>query len=316
MLRNSVSDLQLTGKAPSATHKTLATLIFFPLYGCFVLFMWTYSKLYGPLRTGVVQVCGSRFSCVLPDLIQRYIYLFGIWEPTITDFVSRRLDIGDTFVDVGAHAGYYTLMGSRIVGNSGRVIAIEASPRNFAMLESNLVLNNNPSNVRAINIAVANTHSFIDVFSSPESNLGMTSTYKRKGFEWEAKVRGATLDAILTHEGIRNARLIKIDVEGRERDILTRVEALLEVCHEDTEILVELSPNWWPDRDRTLPKILVALRKARFNPYILKNNHKVWQYLWGSQQCSIAKRVNFEELGSTLTRQVDLVFSRQDSYEL
>lgn len=55
----------------------------------------------------------------------------------ITNFLRE----GDTFVDVGANIGLYTLPASRIVGASGSVVAVEPSPVNRARLEENLALN-------------------------------------------------------------------------------------------------------------------------------------------------------------------------------
>jgi precorrin-6B methylase 2 len=88
------------------------------------------------------------------DIIQQYIYYFGVWEPRITGWVSRHLAPGDTFIDVGANIGYYSLLASPLVGKTGTVVAIEASPRTFDDLLFNLELNN-VSNVRPVNVAVS-----------------------------------------------------------------------------------------------------------------------------------------------------------------
>src|SRR5438132_13708039 len=39
------------------------------------------------------------------DLIQQWIYYFGIWEQALTTWIRRRLKRGDTFVDAGANIG-------------------------------------------------------------------------------------------------------------------------------------------------------------------------------------------------------------------
>jgi hypothetical protein len=44
------------------------------------------------------------------EILQQYIYYFGVWEPQITAWISRRLAPGDTFIDVGANIGYYSLL--------------------------------------------------------------------------------------------------------------------------------------------------------------------------------------------------------------
>src|SRR5688572_5870789 len=62
-----------------------------------------------PFETVATTKDGVRMHVRFPDLIQRFVYLFGEWEPTITRFVKQRLQAGDLFVDVGANVGYYTL---------------------------------------------------------------------------------------------------------------------------------------------------------------------------------------------------------------
>src|ERR1051325_3193678 len=48
---------------------------------------------------------------------------------------------GDIVVDVGAHIGKYTIIASKRVGANGKVIAIEAHPGNYEMLNRNIKLN-------------------------------------------------------------------------------------------------------------------------------------------------------------------------------
>ncbi|MDQ1019999.1 hypothetical protein QFZ43_006548 [Streptomyces afghaniensis] len=71
---------------------------------------------------------GAVFPVVTSDVIQRYLWLFGAWEPHLTAWMRARLAPGDTVVDAGAHTGYFTVLASRLVGPAGRVVAIEPSP--------------------------------------------------------------------------------------------------------------------------------------------------------------------------------------------
>jgi hypothetical protein len=66
--------------------------------------------------------------CDLDDVIQRYIFYFGVWEPMISHVTEQMLHKGDVYVDVGANIGYCSLLASNCVGGSGRVVSIEASP--------------------------------------------------------------------------------------------------------------------------------------------------------------------------------------------
>ena len=53
----------------------------------------------------------------------------GIYEPELLATVKTRLGPGDTVVDVGANEGYFSVVASRRVGSTGRVIAIEPQAR-------------------------------------------------------------------------------------------------------------------------------------------------------------------------------------------
>ena len=50
------------------------------------------------------------------DLLGLMVNLFGVWEPNLSTFLQRRLEPGDTFVDVGANSGWFTAMGASLVG--------------------------------------------------------------------------------------------------------------------------------------------------------------------------------------------------------
>ncbi|MGC9124445.1 MAG: FkbM family methyltransferase, partial [Thermoplasmata archaeon] len=64
-----------------------------------------------------------------------------LYEPEVTSYIYEYLKIGQTFMDIGANNGYYTLIGSQIVGDSGKVISIEPNPRAFKRLEQNILEN-------------------------------------------------------------------------------------------------------------------------------------------------------------------------------
>ena len=58
---------------------------------------------------------GGQFTGNTVDVIQRFIYYFGIWEPALTYWIRNRLKPGDVFVDVGANIGYFTVLASGLV---------------------------------------------------------------------------------------------------------------------------------------------------------------------------------------------------------
>jgi len=72
------------------------------------------------------------------------------FEPFMVKWLKPRKN--ETFVDVGAHIGKYTLQIAKIVGETGRVVAVEPHPTTFQILRRNIELNS-LKNVFAVNVA-------------------------------------------------------------------------------------------------------------------------------------------------------------------
>jgi FkbM family methyltransferase len=154
---------------------------------------------------------------------------------------------GDVVVDVGAHMGRYTIPSSKSVGGSGKVIAIEAHPYNFRILQHNLRLNR-LTNVTALNRAVYSKKDKLKLFL-PDEDLGytmhhslMTNYLSTKYEEVERKyieVQADTLDNLLKSTGITKVNWIKIDVEGAEYEVLKGAKEILSL-NKSISILVEV----------------------------------------------------------------------------
>ena len=78
-------------------------------------------------------------------------------EGSVHDFIVSVLKEGDVFVDVGANIGYYTILGSKLVGSKGLVIAVEPVPDTVKILRFNLRLND-IKNVLVIDKAAWSKH--------------------------------------------------------------------------------------------------------------------------------------------------------------
>src|SRR3989344_4389962 len=67
--------------------------------------------------------------------------VFEKYEPETTEFVESNLRAGQTFIDVGASIGWFTLIASGLVGETGRVIAVEPNPLSAELLRKNIGYN-------------------------------------------------------------------------------------------------------------------------------------------------------------------------------
>jgi len=72
----------------------------------------------------------------LGDRIQRLMW-GGVYEPHVKRCLAALLRPGDTFVDVGAHIGYFSMIAASLVGSNGRVYSFEGNSSLFPTLRSN-----------------------------------------------------------------------------------------------------------------------------------------------------------------------------------
>jgi len=147
---------------------------------------------------------------------------FNAVEPQHTSSFLKTLNTGQVFIDIGANVGYYTVLGSRLVGNNGLVIAIEPSIRNIHYLYRHVVLNK-AQNVIIISAAVADELSvatFSPGVNYAEGHLSSECCQLEVNSGNRATVAPTvTLDAVVGKLGVI-PDVIKIDVEGSEYLVL------------------------------------------------------------------------------------------------
>jgi hypothetical protein len=88
--------------------------------------------------------------------LSRVLFLTGNFEPNELTWMSQTLNGGMTMIDVGAHMGMYTMIASKLVGESGVVIALEPSTREFQRLAFHVTLND-LRNVRCLQVAASSS---------------------------------------------------------------------------------------------------------------------------------------------------------------
>lgn len=146
-------------------------------------------------------------------------------EIRLSKFLTKKLDLGDVFIDIGAHHGYYTLLAASRVGENGKVMAIEASQHSFDLLQRNTARH---SNVRVFHNAAGEAPGEIVFYEYPgpyaEYNTIIKGAYdqakwKQKAKEIVTRVNTITLAEIIDENKISKA-VIKIDVEGGEYSVL------------------------------------------------------------------------------------------------
>lgn len=142
----------------------------------------------------------------------------GVYEPGMQRILKRFLKPGSVFVDVGANEGFFTVLGGLLVGATGRVIAVEPQERLGPVLARNIELNA-LSNVMLKRVAISDRDGSADLHLSPDSNTG-SSGLARQSWYWVPRqpVRTVTLAALLRDAEVKHVDLMKMDIEGFERE--------------------------------------------------------------------------------------------------
>jgi FkbM family methyltransferase len=251
---------------------------------------------------------GFKVHVQLPDFIQKNIWLTGRWEPFVTECFRRMLAPGDTFVDVGANIGYYSLLASRIVGERGYVYAIEASPTIFALLRANIALNH-ATNVETVHALAASHDGEQEFWLASETELGRSTSVEPLASAArmcsEGRVRCEALTSIVPMNRLLNARLIKIDVEGAERAVLEPLVVRLPEFSSRTVWAVELSPTLCAGGQGDVDWIFALFCRHGYAAFAVTNDYSPATYL------SRPRSVEMKQLLAPPVSQADVLFLRE-----
>jgi FkbM family methyltransferase len=230
------------------------------------------------LQTTATTEFGTRHKIRFPDKIQRYIFYFGVWEPAITAFIRGSLAPGDKFVDIGANIGYYTCLAAKLVGPSGAVSAIEASPSTYDLLLENLNLND-LDNVHTYNNAVFDKEATLRLFKNKESNIGRTNILKERPGGTVEEVDALRLHRLIDLETLLNVRLIKIDVEGAEWFVIKGIGEHLKNFSPSTEWLIEVNKSALREHGASFDQFVDLFTAAGYNMYAIDNRYDAGWYV-------------------------------------
>src|SRR5215472_351500 len=120
---------------------------------------------------------------------------------------------GDCLLDIGANIGWFTVIGSRLVGHLGRVLAVEPDPFNLRLLKRNLRLNG-CNNVEVFPWALGDRPGKATLYRS-FNNQGDHQLAVHSDRPDYVRVRVTAVDELLKkwHQKIA---FIKIDTQGSE----------------------------------------------------------------------------------------------------
>ena len=164
--------------------------------------------------------------------------LGNTYEPDVTGLFKKIVKPGMITVDIGAHIGYYTRLFSRLTGKHGRVLAFEADPENFLLLQKNT---GRLANVSLHNVAVSEKIGQIDFYHS-EDKTGCHSTIPADFRQKKLTVRATDLDSALQSAGDSRVDIIKMDIEGGEVLAIRGMQHIL-AANQEIALVTEFNPE-------------------------------------------------------------------------
>jgi FkbM family methyltransferase len=162
---------------------------------------------------------------------------------------------GDTFWDIGANEGIYSILASRLVGGSGTVICVEPQGRMQAVLFRNIA-ENNAYNVHVFQKAIAASVGMATLWLTPDMNTGGSGLIRTTSYRTPTElVPQTTLSELQKLLSLKAIKLMKIDIEGFEYEAILGSRDLFEgdaVEH----IALELHPGLLKARRKSESEIL------------------------------------------------------------
>jgi FkbM family methyltransferase len=145
------------------------------------------------------------------------------FEPSTTHLLLKVLKPGDTFLDIGAHIGYFSMLAAAVVGTDGEVLAFEPSPDNFRQLVEHVALNGF-TNVLPFHLALGDTDHVAALHLNADNDGGNAlwdvrlhqDNHKSRLTPRVHPTYVTRLDRVLRGRPIRSLKLVKIDIEGSE----------------------------------------------------------------------------------------------------
>jgi len=201
-----------------------------------------------------------------------------IHEESTTRLMEKTIKRGDTFLDLGANVGYFTLLAAKLVGKEGRVYSFEPEPQNFRYLKKNVEVNNY-SQAKVFQKAVSDKSGKIKLYVCPYDSGhhtinrfdGVQAYARGRRVEKKAvEIEAVSLDDFLRGE---KADVIKMDVEGAEPLALKGMDKMLK-SNQNIKMFVEFFPLLIKNMGGSPPEFIRQLMEEyRFSIYVVPDDY-------------------------------------------
>lgn len=189
-----------------------------------------------------------------------HLMLDGFWEIWLTQFLARRVKPGMTVVDVGANFGYFTLLLGDVVGEGGRVIAVEPNPDAASLLSETLLLNGHSTRTRLVKSALGASAGRGWLYA-PNGEPKNAALVDAEGLPGGRTVEVSTMTFDELALGYSRVDLVKIDAEGGELGIIAGMRQV--IARDRPTIILEFNAARYAEPSQFLDELLTYYGAGR-----------------------------------------------------
>jgi len=247
-------------------------------------------KFYRKLHLEFLRIFKSKNGLVIKKILNYKMYLDindsglsrellfkGIREELQTEIWGKMIKPGMNVLECGANLGYYALMEASIIGNKGRVYAVEPIPKNFKILEKNIKLNNYSHIIKAYNLAISDQEGTSKIAVTKKSNFATMLLEESVISKWMSrklkqqtkkiiKIKTVRMDNFLKDK--HDVDLIRMDIEGYEIKVIKGLINTIKKSKKPIKLFIELHPLVFKDK-KIISKFVKDLLKLNLKPLYL-----------------------------------------------
>jgi FkbM family methyltransferase len=191
----------------------------------------------------IKNVQGSDMLLNLNDTgISQELFFTGVHEPESTKQFKKELKPGMTIFELGANIGYYALIGAKIVGPKGKIIAFEPSPVNMRSFKANVALNNIEKIVDTYQMGIGDKTG--KMLFNLVNKGNMSSFYNRNDGDGIKTLKSIEVDVISVDDFLLDKQIkidyMRMDVEGYEYEIFQGMKKFLYTEYAPTAFFIEV----------------------------------------------------------------------------
>lgn len=144
----------------------------------------------------------------------------GVFDPDTLAALRRMLRPGDTFIDIGANEGYFSIIAAPLVGPTGRIVAVEPQSRLREVQQRNFELNGCPR-IEPIAAAISDHPGSVALHLAPDVNTGSSGLFAATRYRVPTEtVPMMTLAQLLDAVNPAGAPVVKMDIESWEYEAI------------------------------------------------------------------------------------------------